>query len=217
MATVNHGAREITFKIVYCGTPLGGKTTNLTYIHSRLDDGTRGDLVSLATANDRTLFFDFLPLKAPETCGYKTKFQLYTVPGQVVYNATRQLVLRGADGIVFVADSQMERLEENVECLHYVEKGLRQLGTSLTQLPTVYQYNKRDLANAAPTRHLEAALNRPGHAFPNFEACASSGIRVFETLNAISGMVLQRFQSQSQAESSNTVMHSSSEGLAMMG
>ena len=126
MATVNHGAREITFKVVYCGTPLGGKTTNLTHIHSRLDDGIRGDLVSLATANDRTLFFDFLPLEAPKIYGYDTKFQLYTVPGQVAYNATRQLVLRGADGIVFVADSQMERLEENVECLHGVENGLRQ-------------------------------------------------------------------------------------------
>ena len=213
MATVNHGAREITFKVVYCGTPLGGKTTNLTYIHSQMDDGVRGDLVSLATSNDRTLFFDFLPLEAPQTCGYRTKFQLYTVPGQVEYNATRQLVLRGADGIVFVADSQLERLEENVQCLHGVENGLRQLGTSLTKIPTVYQYNKRDLSNAAPVRHLDIALNRPGMPFQTIEACASSGLRVFETLNAVSGMVLQRFQSE---QTSNTLVQSS-EGLAMMG
>ena len=220
MATVNHGAREITFKVVYCGTPLGGKTTNLTHIHSQMDDGIRGDLVSLATANDRTLFFDFLPLEAPDIYGYKTKFQLYTVPGQVAYNATRQLVLRGTDGIVFVADSQLERLEENVQCLRGLENGLRQLGSSLTSIPTVYQYNKRDLSNAAPVRHLDLALNRPGKPFRTIEACASSGIRVFETLNAVSGMVLERFKSEQTTQKndipSNTLVQSS-EGLAMMG
>ena len=198
MATVNHGAREITFKVVYCGTPMGGKTTNLAYIHSRLDDGIRGDLVSLATANDRTLFFDFLPLEAPQISGYRTKFQLYTVPGQVVYNATRQLVMRGADGIVYVADSQLERLEENLACLHGIESGLRQLGTSLAAIPTVFQYNKRDLPNATSTRHLDAALNGKEHGFPTFEACAAQGIRVFETLNAISQMVLHRFHTTSE-------------------
>ncbi len=220
MPTVNHGSREITFKVVYCGTPMGGKTTNLAHIHSRLDDTVRGDLVSLATANDRTLFFDFLPLEAPRIAGYRSKFQLYTVPGQVVYNATRQLVLRGADGIVFVADSQLGRLEENLACLHGIETGLRQLGSSLASVPTVFQYNKRDLPNAATIRHLDAALNRHERGFPTFEACANRGVRVFETLNAISQMVLHRFHSasaaQEAAERSNTPLPTS-ESLAKVG
>ena len=220
MATVNHGAREITFKVVYCGTPMGGKTTNLSYIHSRLDDGIRGDLVSLATANDRTLFFDFLPLDAPEIGGYRTKFQLYTVPGQVVYNATRQLVLHGTDGIVFVADSQFERLGENLACLQGVEAGLRQLGTSLAAIPVVYQYNKRDLPNATTTAHLDATLNGREPGFPTFEASAVQGVRVFETLNAISQMVLHRFYQSSPeilaASASNTKVPTSA-GLAKAG
>jgi signal recognition particle receptor subunit beta len=195
MALVNHETREVTFKIVYAGTPVGGKTTNLACIHSRIDAGQRGDMVSLATSTDRTLFFDFVPINTMMINGYKTKFLLYTVPGQVHYNATRQLVLRGADGIIFVADSQFDRLEENVDAARTLMKNLHDNGMSLDRLSLVLQYNKRDLENAAPVSYLDYLLNSGPATFPAFEAVASQGVNVFATLNAVSQLVLQRFHS----------------------
>lgn len=193
MSIVNHEKREVTFKIVYAGTPVSGKTTNLQYIHSRIDAGQRGDLVSLATTSDRTLFFDFMPVSSTPIAGYAAKFSLYTVPGQVHYNATRQLVLRGADGLVFVADSAPERLEENLESARVLMRNLTDNGTPLDQLPLVLQYNKRDLPNAAPRAQLDYLLNRPTNPFPVFETVAARGVNVFACLNAVSQMVLQRF------------------------
>lgn len=195
MAIVNHQTREVVFKIVYCGTPLGGKTTNLAHIHSRIDRSQRGDLVSLATSSDRTLYFDFLPIHASLINGYQTRFQLYTVPGQVYYNATRQLVLKGADGIVFVADSQVERMEENVESFQTMLANLVDNGTNPARLPFVLQFNKRDLPDAAPAEYLHYLLNNgtsipPVHAF---ESVATTGHNVFATLNAVSQLVLHRF------------------------
>src|SRR5881296_4408620 len=145
MAIINYANKEIQFKLVYYGPALCGKTTNLAYIHSQVNDVNKGELVSLATAADRTLFFDFLPLNAVIIRGFKTKFQLYTVPGQVIYNATRQLVLRGVDGIVFVADSQYEKMEENVKSFANLEENLRSLNQDLRDIPYVVQYNKRDM------------------------------------------------------------------------
>src|ERR1700760_2988364 len=159
MPIINYASKEIQFKIVYYGPALGGKTTNLAYIHSRIAPAHRGDLVSLATAADRTLFFDFLPLTAFTLHGFRTKFQLYTVPGQVIYNATRQLVLRSVDGIVFVADSQWEKMEENVESFKNLEENLREQNLSIDEIPYVVQYNKRDLGNVAPINYLEFLLN----------------------------------------------------------
>jgi mutual gliding-motility protein MglA len=193
MPIVNHETREATFKIVYAGTPVSGKTTNLAYIHSRIDPGQRGDLLSLATSTDRTLYFDFMPVTSMLINGYQTKFVLYTVPGQVHYNATRQLVLRGADGIVFVADSHPDRMAENVESAHTLVKNLRDNGLSVGQVPLVLQYNKRDLPGAVPRAHLDYLLNRLPQPLPAFETVASRGVNVFATLNAVSQMILQRF------------------------
>jgi signal recognition particle receptor subunit beta len=198
MAIVNHETREVTFKIVYAGTPIGGKTTNLAYIHSRIDAGQRGDMVSLATSTDRTLFFDFVPINAVMINGYRTKFLLYTVPGQVQYNATRQLVLRGADGIVFVADSQFDRLDENIESARTLMKNLHQNRMTLEALPLVLQYNKRDLPTAAPVAYLDYVMNSGPTPFPAFESIASQGVNVFATLNAVSQLVLQRFHAMTR-------------------
>ena len=159
MSIINYASKEIQFKIVYYGPALCGKTTNLAYIHSRINPDNRGDLVSLATAADRTLFFDFLPLNAVVIKGFKTKFQLYTVPGQVIYNATRQLVLRSVDGLVFVADSQWDKMEENVESFKNLEENLAKQNIAIDEIPYVVQYNKRDLPNIAPTNYLEFLLN----------------------------------------------------------
>jgi len=193
MPIVNHETREATFKIVYAGTPVSGKTTNLAYIHSRIEAGQRGDLLSLATSTDRTLYFDFMPVTSMLIHGYQTKFVLYTVPGQVHYNATRQLVLRGADGIVFVADSHPDRMAENVESARTLVKNLRDNGLSVGQVPLVLQYNKRDLPGAVPRAHLDYLLNRLPQPLPAFETVASRGVNVFATLNGVSQMVLQRF------------------------
>jgi signal recognition particle receptor subunit beta len=199
MAIVNHETREATFKIVYAGTPVSGKTTNLAYIHSRIEFGQRGDLLSLATSTDRTLYFDFMPVTAMMIHGYQTKFVIYTVPGQVHYNATRQLVLRGADGIVFVADSHPDRMQENLESARTLVKNLRDNGLSIGQVPLVLQYNKRDLPEAAPRAHLDYLLNRLPQPLPAFETVASRGVNVFATLNAVTQMVLQRFHSGTPA------------------
>jgi len=150
MPSINHDDHTVSFKIVYCGTPLSGKTSNLQQIHAKLDPNGCSDLVSLSTAQDRTLFFDFLAVEADALPGYKTTFHLYSVPGQVTYNATLQLVLRQADGVVFVADSQMDRQRDNLQSLQSLEANLRMNGSALERLPIVIQYNKRDLPNAAP-------------------------------------------------------------------
>src|ERR1700688_632860 len=192
MPVINYTGKEIQFKIVYYGPALGGKTTNLAYIHSRIAPAHRGDLVSLATAADRTLFFDFLPLTVLTLQGYKTKFQFYTVPGQVIYNSTRQLVLRSVDGVVFVADSQWEKMEENIESFKNLEENLVRQGTSLDQIPYVVQYNKRDLGNPAPVHYLDFVLNNRKVRVPSFVGIATSGQGVFATLNAISRLLLQK-------------------------
>src|SRR5512146_1791266 len=168
MSIINYASKEIQFKIVFYGPALCGKTTNLAYVHSQISPENRGDLVSLATAADRTLFFDFLPLHAVTIKGFKTKFQLYTVPGQVIYNTTRQLVLRSVDGVVFVADSQYEKMAENVESFQNLEENLRSLKLNLAEIPYVLQYNKRDLQNVAPVEYMEFLLNNRDLQVPSF-------------------------------------------------
>ncbi len=224
MAIINQATKELQVKIVYYGPAMCGKTTNLVQVHDHVQTaaGSKGKLVSLATSSDRTLFFDFLPIEAMSIKGFKTKFQLYTVPGQVIYNTTRQLVLRGVDGIVFVADSQYEKMTENVESLQNLADNLKALKLNLDDIPYVLQYNKRDLPNAAPVKDLQAALN-PGWAVtdparqkaipdpvfagdflvqqlpdgegveraPAHEAVAVTGDGVFETLKAVSKLVLK--------------------------
>jgi hypothetical protein len=190
VAVINRAEKVIHFKIVYYGPGVAGKTANLQYVHRCLPSDNKGNIISLATGDDRTIFFDFLPVTALAVRGFETRFQLYTVPGQVHYNMTRRLVLRGADGVVFVADSQFERLRENVESLRNLEENLRQYESSLAEMPYVVQYNKRDLPNAAPIEYLEFILNRRGKRVPFFEAVATDGKGVFDTLNTVSRMVL---------------------------
>ncbi len=169
MAIINQATKELQVKIVYYGPAMGGKTTNLVKVHENIQTAQeKGKLVSLATSSDRTLFFDFLPIEAVAIKGFKTKFQLYTVPGQVIYNTTRQLVLRGVDGIVFVSDSQYEKMQENVESFANLEDNLRTLKINMADIPYVLQYNKRDLPNCAPVEYMEFLLNnregkRPPH------------------------------------------------------
>jgi mutual gliding-motility protein MglA len=196
MPIINYASKEIQFKIVYYGPALGGKTTNLVYIHSRIAPAHRGDLVSLATAADRTLFFDFLPLNALTLQGFKTKFQLYTVPGQVIYNSTRQLVLRNVDGVIFVADSQWERMEENVASLRNLEQNLQKQNLSLEQVPIVLQFNKRDLPNVAPITYLEYLLNNRKKRAQSFESIAGTGVKVFSTLDAVTQLLLHKFKKE---------------------
>ena len=192
MALVNYAAREINCKIVYYGTGLGGKTTNLKYIHSQLAPSTRGELISLATETERTLFFDFLPLDLGSVQGFKTRFSLYTVPGQVEYNASRKLILNGVDGIIFVADSDLMRAKENAESLQNMIDNLAEYNLTLDNIPWVLQYNKRDLANAMSVERMEKDLNI--RSIPSFEAVASEGLGVFATLKAISKLILNRLQ-----------------------
>jgi signal recognition particle receptor subunit beta len=222
MSMINYASREINCKIVYYGPGLGGKTTNLEHVYGKVSPDTRGKLISLATETERTLFFDFLPVDLGTIRGFKTRFHLYTVPGQVYYNASRKLILKGVDGIVFVADSQIERMEANQEAMQNLYDNMSEYGYDLTRMPFVIQYNKRDLPNAAPIRDLQAALN-PGwevsdasrmrvtadaahagenlveqlptgewveHA-PYFDAVAVTGEGVFDTLKAVSKLVLK--------------------------
>jgi signal recognition particle receptor subunit beta len=193
MPIINYARKEIQFKVVYYGPALGGKTSNLLYIHSRIAAQDRGDLISLATAADRTLFFDFLPVDAVVLNGFKTKFQLYTVPGQVIYNATRQLVLRNADAIVFVASSEWEKVEENVESFRNLEENLQKQNLSINTVPFVLQYNKRDLENVAPIDYLEYVLNNRQRRERSFESIASTGYGVFATLDSVTQMLLRNF------------------------
>ena len=188
MSFINYMAREINCKIVYYGPGLCGKTTNLQYIYKRTNPEAKGKMISLATETERTLFFDFLPLSLGEIRGFKTRFHLYTVPGQVFYDASRKLILKGVDGVIFVADSQLERLEANQESLDNLRTNLAEHGYSLEKMPYVIQYNKRDLPNALPTEELRQLLNPIG--VLDFEASARTGQGVFETLKAVSKLVL---------------------------
>ena len=205
MSTINYALKEISCKIVYYGPGLGGKTTNLQYIYNSLPQKNRGELVSLATQQDRTLFFDFLPMDIGKVKGYDTKFHLYTVPGQVYYNATRKLVLRGVDGIVFVADSQRDRLRENIKSLQNLRENLLEYNYDLDNIPWVIQYNKRDLDNICSIEELEDALN-PDHV-PYYESVATTGKGVKETLKAISAMVLERLGTVSPQAEAKTHTH----------
>lgn len=195
MALVNHDTKEVQFKIVYTGPAYSGKTTNLQHIHERLGEEERGDLLSMATSTDRTVFFDYLPIDPVEIEGYLTRFQLYTVPGQAAYNATRQLVLRGVDGLVFVADSGPERVEDNIQALKTVEENLAKNnpGMTLKDLPLVLQYNKRDVPEAIAREHLDLALNQRDPQLQVFETVASQGINVFATLNAVAQETIAKF------------------------
>ncbi len=198
MAIINQATKELQVKIVYYGPAMGGKTTNLVKVHENIQTAQeKGKLVSLATSSDRTLFFDFLPIEAVAIKGFKTKFQLYTVPGQVIYNTTRQLVLRGVDGIVFVSDSQYEKMQENVESFANLEDNLRTLKMNLADIPYVLQYNKRDLPNVAPVEYMEFLLNNREVLVPSFSASASKCEGVFETLNMITRMLLHKFINES--------------------
>jgi hypothetical protein len=222
MSMINYASREINCKIVYYGSGLGGKTTNLEHIYGKVQPDTRGKLISLATETERTLFFDFLPVDLGQIRGFRTRFHLYTVPGQVYYNASRKLILKGVDGVVFVADSQVDRAEANQESMQNLYDNMAEHGYDLTRLPFVVQYNKRDLPNAATIDELEAMLNpgwevtdparcrpltnpfRPGISLverlptgewwervPSFEAIASSGDGVFDTLKAVAKLVIK--------------------------
>lgn len=222
MSMINYASREINCKIVYYGPGLGGKTTNLEHVYGKVSPDTRGKLISLATETERTLFFDFLPVDLGTIRGFRTRFHLYTVPGQVYYNASRKLILKGVDGVVFVADSQMERMEANQESMQNLYDNMAEYGYDITRMPFVVQYNKRDLPNAASLGELQAALNPgweltepsrqrvvadPGRAgeqlvgqlptgewverAPYFEAVAVSGEGVFDTLKAVSKLVLK--------------------------
>ena len=188
MSFINCSSREINCKIVYYGPGLCGKTTNLQHIYNKTNPDVKGKMISLATETERTLFFDFLPLALGEIRGFKTRFHLYTVPGQVFYDASRKLILKGVDGVVFVADSQIERMEANVESLDNLKVNLLEQGYELPKIPYVVQYNKRDLPNAAPLEEMRRLLNPTR--VPDYEACATTGQGVFETLKAVAKGVL---------------------------
>ncbi len=188
MSFINYMAREINCKIVYYGPGLCGKTTNLQYIYERTNPEAKGKMISLATETDRTLFFDFLPLALGEIRGFKTRFHLYTVPGQVFYDASRKLILKGVDGVVFVADSQIARLEANQESLENLRTNLAEQGYSLDKIPFVIQYNKRDMPEIGTVEELRALLNPQNT--PDFEGIARTGVGVFDTLKAVAKLVL---------------------------
>jgi len=188
MSFINYSSREINCKIVYYGPGLCGKTTNLQYIYNKTNPDAKGKMISLATETERTLFFDFLPLSLGEIRGFKTRFHLYTVPGQVFYDASRKLILKGVDGVVFCADSQIERMEANIESLENLRENLIEQGYDLDKVPYVIQYNKRDLPNAAPLAELQDVLN-PTNVI-HFEAIATTGEGVFDTLKAVAKLVL---------------------------
>jgi mutual gliding-motility protein MglA len=188
MTFINYASREINCKIVYYGPGLCGKTTNLQYIFDSTAPQSKGKLISLATETDRTLFFDFMPLELGTVRGFKTRFHLYTVPGQVFYDASRKLILKGVDGVVFVADSQEERMDANIESLHNLEENLQSQGYDLKTIPYVLQLNKRDLPNVVSVADLTSELQRKGE--PVLEAVAATGVGVFDTLKAVAKQVL---------------------------
>lgn len=192
MSFVNHNKKEVNCKIVYYGPGLGGKTTNIQYVYKKTSGDNKGNMIKLNTENERTLFFDFLPLELGEIRGYKTRFHLYTVPGQVFYEASRKLILRAVDGLIFVADSQLEKMEANLESLDGLEKNLAEQGYDISKIPLVFQWNKRDLPNVTPCEDLEKRLNKWGA--PSFEAAAVNGEGVFETLKEVSKLVLMNLK-----------------------
>jgi mutual gliding-motility protein MglA len=192
MSFINYSSREINCKIVFYGPGLCGKTTNLQWIYKKTNPDSKGKMISLATETERTLFFDFLPLALGEIRGFKTRFHLYTVPGQVFYDASRKLILKGVDGVVFVADSQVERMEANIESIENLRINLAEQGYDLDKVPFIVQYNKRDLPNVVPVDEMRKALN-PRNA-PDFEAVASEGTGVFDTLKAIAKLVIMELK-----------------------
>jgi signal recognition particle receptor subunit beta len=189
MSMINYASREINCKIVYYGTGLGGKTTNLEYIYTKVNPDTKGKMISLATETERTLFFDFLPIDLGEVRGFKTRFHLYTVPGQVYYNASRRLILKGVDGLIFVADSQASRAEANIESMHNLYENLETYGYDLETIPFAIQYNKRDMPNILSPEELRAQINPLN--VPDFEGVAIDGAGVFETLSCVSKLVVE--------------------------
>jgi mutual gliding-motility protein MglA len=188
MSFINYSSRELNCKIVYYGPGLCGKTTNLQYVYAKTNPEAKGKMISLATETERTLFFDFLPLSLGEIRGFKTRFHLYTVPGQVFYDASRKLILKGVDGVVFVADSQIERMEANLESVENLRVNLGEQGYQLEKIPYVVQYNKRDLPNIATVDELHRLIN-PRNA-PEYQAVAPTGVGVFDTLKAVAKLVL---------------------------
>jgi len=188
MSFINYSSREINCKVVYYGPGLGGKTTNLEYIYENTNPDAKGRMISLETETERTLFFDFLPLSLGEIRGFKTRFHLYTVPGQVFYDASRKLILKGVDGVVFVADSQADRLDANLESMDNLTTHLTEHGYDFQSIPKVIQYNKRDLPNAVNHDYLRSVLNPGG--VPDYQAVAIEGTGVFETLKAVAKQVL---------------------------
>jgi len=192
MSFINYMAREINCKIVYYGPGLCGKTTNLQYIYERTNPDAKGKMISLATETERTLFFDFLPLSLGEIRGFKTRFHLYTVPGQVFYDASRRLILKGVDGVVFVADSQGERVDANIESLDNLRVNLQEQGYNLDRIPFVVQYNKRDMPNIMPVEELHQLLNP--NKVPEFAAVATIGTGVFDTLKSVAKLVLSELK-----------------------
>jgi signal recognition particle receptor subunit beta len=188
MSFINYSSREINCKIVYYGPGLCGKTTNLQYVYAKTNPDAKGKMISLATETERTLFFDFLPLSLGEIRGFKTRFHLYTVPGQVFYDASRKLILKGVDGVVFVADSQIERMEANLESVENLRVNLAEQGYDLDKIPYVVQYNKRDLPNVATVDELRRLINP--RSVPEYQAVAPTGVGVFDTLKAVAKLVL---------------------------
>ena len=188
MSFINYNAKEIHCKVVYYGPSLGGKTTNIQWVYQKTAEDQKSKLVAVNTDIERTLFFDFLPLHVGDIRGFKTRFHLYTVPGQVVYDASRKLILKGLDGVIFVADSQIERMDENLESLRNLERNLEQQGYDIREIPLIMQYNKRDLPNVASLAELRGALN-PYNA-PEIEGCASEGKGVFESLKTVSKSII---------------------------
>jgi signal recognition particle receptor subunit beta len=197
MVQINFAQKSVTVKIVYYGPGMSGKTTNLEVVHQRAPESNKGDLTSISTDGDRTLFFDFMPLDLGTVAGMRTQFQLYTVPGQVYYPSTRKLVLQGVDGVIFIADSSASMMEENLESLRNLEENLREYGKDIMTIPMVIQYNKRDLPDALPVEELEAKINRFGA--PSFEGIASSGQGVFPTLKSLAANVLDTIHEQTGA------------------
>ena len=196
MSMINYASREINCKLVYYGPGLGGKTTNLEFVYNKVAPGSRGKMISLATETERTLFFDFLPLSLGEIRGFKTRFHLYTVPGQVFYDASRKLILKGVDGVVFVADSQIERMEANLESVENLRVNLQEQGYDLDKVPFVMQYNKRDLPNAVPVEELRKVLN-PRNVTER-QAVAPTGVGVFDTLKDVAKLVLTELKKGGQ-------------------
>ena len=190
MTFINYASREINCKIVYYGPGLCGKTTNLQHIYDKSNPSSKGKLISLATETDRTLFFDFLPLDLGTVRGFKTRFHLYTVPGQVFYDASRKLILKGVDGVIFVADSQVERMDANVESVDNLVINLQSQGYDLQKIPYCLQLNKRDLPNVASIDQMRRQVGRKNPPEPTFEACAAKGLGVFETLKGVAKLVL---------------------------